>query len=417
MGSSAAWQLSNYGEKVLLIEQQGKKYKEGSSYGASRITRSLGPKKDIFSFLQRQTVEETKKLLQYLNGLDSSKHKMKEIYSTSPVTYLFHKSQEKEIKKFRYKGQKDKFKKAAGDKAFRKLGLTLPDDYIAVREYKKYSGTFNPKALITKLRLGIKKKGNKIRFNQKATSILKKGDYYEVKIKNTKTGKTKKLQAKKVIVAAGPYTVPLLKKMAPYFKRFIMPKRVMLSYFSIDKKRYNSYTKQQKRLIIKAQPMFYQNGEMYFSMIDTIGKNGPVFKMGGHMSRANIPDLEAVWKLQPRNKEIKWNRKEFVKYLRMLEIPIKKKEIIYEKGCACVYSVAKTKIPYVTPILTKNGIVDNNLVMIGGMSGTGAKGCLTYGLLAADLLLDSGDSSPIYQKTKRALGVGRLQKELMKFKL
>ena len=142
MGSSVAWQLSNYGEKVLLLEQQGKTYHGGSSFGASRISRSLGPKNDIFSFVQRRTVAEVKKLLLFLNGIASRKrHKMCDIYQTSPVTYIYHKNQVEELEQLFYKKQKDKYKKASGDAAFRKFGMTVCDEHLVVREYKKHSGT------------------------------------------------------------------------------------------------------------------------------------------------------------------------------------------------------------------------------------------------------------------------------------
>ena len=92
MGSSVAWKLSDYGEKILLIEQQGKKYRGGSSYGKARISRSLGEKKDIFSFVNNRTVEEVKKLIRFLNGIDKTKkHKIQDIYRTSPVSYLLDK--------------------------------------------------------------------------------------------------------------------------------------------------------------------------------------------------------------------------------------------------------------------------------------------------------------------------------------
>ena len=112
MGSSVTWELSNYGEKALLIEQQSKKYSNGSSYGEARISRSLGTKKDIFSFVNNRTIEEISKLLRYLNGINQPKrHKMQDIYNTSPVSYLFHKEQHQEaITKLTYKKQKDKLK-------------------------------------------------------------------------------------------------------------------------------------------------------------------------------------------------------------------------------------------------------------------------------------------------------------------
>jgi hypothetical protein len=51
-------------------------------------------------------------------------------------------------------------------------------------------------------------------------------------------------------------------------------------------------------------------------------------------------------------------------------------------------------------------------VLVGGMSGIGAKGSLAYGLIAADVLLNKDENSGIYLKTKTALGSERLMKDL-----
>ena len=67
MGSSTAWELSKYEQNVLLIEQQDSIYTFGSSFGEARISRSLGPNQDIFSYLQQTSVKETKDLIEYLN--------------------------------------------------------------------------------------------------------------------------------------------------------------------------------------------------------------------------------------------------------------------------------------------------------------------------------------------------------------
>ncbi|MFT5254610.1 MAG: glycine/D-amino acid oxidase-like deaminating enzyme, partial [Flavobacteriales bacterium] len=84
MGSSAAWQLSQYGEKVLLIEQQGPIYTNGSSYGESRISRSLGPENDIFSFIHNKAVSEAKRLISFLNTTEKVDfHSMEDLYVTN----------------------------------------------------------------------------------------------------------------------------------------------------------------------------------------------------------------------------------------------------------------------------------------------------------------------------------------------
>ena len=56
MGSAAAWQLARQGNHVLLLEQQDENYTNGSSYGEARVTRSLGEKEDIFTYLKDECV-------------------------------------------------------------------------------------------------------------------------------------------------------------------------------------------------------------------------------------------------------------------------------------------------------------------------------------------------------------------------
>ena len=98
MGSSTAWELSKYGQNVVLLEQQDSVYTFGSSFGEARISRSLGPKEDIFSFLQQTSVKETKGLINYLNeGESKMLHSMEDIYRTSPVTYIYSISQLNEV--------------------------------------------------------------------------------------------------------------------------------------------------------------------------------------------------------------------------------------------------------------------------------------------------------------------------------
>jgi len=141
-------------------------------------------------------------------------------------------------------------------------------------------------------------------------------------------------------------------------------------------------------------------------MIEKFDKNGaPIIKAGGHQIRRNILDLDKVWTLAPRKKEVKWVKKQFRKYFEMLEIFLKKKEIEMVDAYNCVYSETRTKIPLVTPIYNKFGSLDNNIIVIGGMSGTGAKGCLGYGVIGANLLLGKqGETSKIYRKAVREFG-------------
>ena len=158
MGSSTAWELSKYGQNVLLIEQQDSIYTFGSSYGEARISRSLGPNQDIFSFLQQTSVSEIKKLIDFLNNRELQElHSMEDIYTTSPVTYIYSKSQLNEVKEL-LDGQTDKYEYASNSgEAKEKFGMKISDTTMVIREYKQYSGTLNPKVLIEKTTSGNKK--------------------------------------------------------------------------------------------------------------------------------------------------------------------------------------------------------------------------------------------------------------------
>lgn len=407
MGSSVAWKLVEQGAKVTLLEQQGKTFNHGSSYGAARISRSLGPKKDVFSFVHNRTVKEVGKLVTFLNKKRKKKeHKMEDIYSTSPVSYLYTRDQYDQIDKLRYKKQKNDYRRGSGDAAFRKFGVTLKPDQVLVREFRKHSGTLDPHELIQKLRLAIDLKGGKIAFNQKVTKLTKKEDYFEIEVLNTKSNQPKTLQAKKVVVAAGPYTVEVLKDFAPYFNRVITPKRVLVSYFKIAKERYKKLSEKELKHIIAAQPMFSQIGKEYFSMIEEWAEDGlPIFKAGGHKIRHNIIDLDNAWNLVPRKKELKWTKKKFRKYFESLEIHLRKKDIEQISYCNCLYSMTRSGVPLVTYINNRYGSVDRNIVVIGGMSGVGAKGCLGYGTIGANLILGNPEeSSKMYRKSAKAFG-------------
>lgn len=407
MGTSVMWKLVEQGEKALLVDQEGKDNRNCSSFGSARIARSLGPKKDVFSYVHNQTIEEVKSLIRFLNrNKSSAKHKMEDIYSTSPVSYLYKKDQYDAINKLRYKKQRNDYRRASGDSAFRKFGVTLKDDEVLVREFRKYSGTINPAELINKLRLAIGKKKGKIKYNTKVTKLIKKGDFFELELLNLKTNKSKIIQTKKVIVAAGPYTVSVLKNFAPYFNRVITPKRVLLSYFKISDKRYQQLSETEKKSIFNAQPIFSQIKKEYFSMIERFDENNaPIFKAGGHKIRRNITDIDKVWNLEPRKKEVKWIKKKFRKHFEMLEIFLKKKDIELVAAYNCVYSVTRSEIPLVMNVQNAYGSLDKNIVVIGGMSGIGAKGCLAYGAIGANLILGkTGNDSKIYRKAVKAFG-------------
>ncbi len=411
MGSSTAWELSLNGENVLLIEQQDSVYNFGSSFGEARVSRSLGPKNDIFSYIQQTSVAETKKLISYLNEVSKSKlHKMEDIYSSTPVTYIYDKSQQHEVNVL-LDGQKDRYEYAPGpQKALEMFDMIIPDSSMVIREYKEFSGTLNPKILISKLHQSIKASGNKILFNEKVTSLQKKESHYEIETTNTKTGKTRVIQAKKVVSAAGPYTGTLVKGIAPYVSQLITPKRMFLAFFKIDKNNYTSFSEQQKKRLHEYYPIIAEDDpDMFYSMIEKYDEDGvPILKVGGHFWRTDVKNLDRVWQKELSENEIEWSKKKTLDYFNMLNLPIDSTALKFNKGYSCVYSLTETGIPYVTNILDNKNKKDPNFVIVGGMSGIGAKGSLAYGLLATHLLLNQEDTTSIYQTTKSALGFDRL---------
>ena len=410
MGSSTAWELSKNGQNVLLIEQQDSIYTFGSSLGEARISRSLGQKGDVFSYLQQTSVSETKNLINYLNGGETEiLHSMEDIYTTSPVTYMYSKSQLNEVEEL-LDGQIDKYEYASNStEAREKFGMKISDTSMVIREYKQYSGTLNPKVLIEKLHKGIKKSGNRINYNQKVTSFNKEDGIYKINITDTKTGTIKIILSKKIVAAAGPYNGTLVKAIAPYFSRLISPKRLFLSFLKIDSDTYELLTNEQKIKLKEAYPVAYLNSEIFYSMIEKYDENDrPLLKIGGHLLRTEIKDLDEVWERELTAQEILWSKENTADYLNKLDLPIELSDLEYDRGYSCVYSLTQSEIPYVSQVINNDKEIDSNFVLIGGMSGIGAKGSLAYGLIAADLVLGNENNSFMYQKAKSALGSQRL---------
>lgn len=414
MGSSTAWELSKYNQNVLLIEQQDSIYTFGSSFGEARISRSLGLKDNIFSYLQQTSVSETQYLIDYLNeGQVDVMHKMEDIYTTAPVTYIYYKTQQQEVNDL-LNEQTDSYEYASNATEARdKFDMNIPDTTMVIREFKQFSGTLNPRILIEKLHTGISKSGNRINYNEKVTGLKKQNGIYEINITNSKTGEVKTILSKKVVAAAGPYNTKLVKEIAPYFSELITPKRLFLSFLKINSSKYSLLTDEQKKKIKDFYPVANLNSEIFYSMIEKLDEEEkPLLKVGGHFLRTDIDNLDKVWAKELTVPEIQWSKENTANYLTLLNLPIKISDLEFVRGYSCVYSLTSSEIPYVTNILDNGANVDSSFVLIGGMSGVGAKGSLTYGLIAADLLLNKTDNSAIYQKTKSALGVERLKKDL-----
>lgn len=409
MGSAAGWQLSNAGARVLVLEQQDSVYTYGSSFGESRISRSLGPQGDLFSYLQQTSVAETHKLIEFLNSPGRpQRHSMEDIYTTAPVTYIFGSSQEELVADL-LKGQNDPYEYASSpSEALALFGMTVPDSLRIIRETKPYSGTMNPAVLIAKLHEGIKLAGSRVRYNEKVTRLQRVRDYYRIVTTHSKTGETHTIRAKKVVSAAGPYSGGLLSDLAPYFDRLVTTKRLFLVFFKPDKSFWESLKPAQKSHFKASFPAAEMDSEIFYAMLDHYDEDGiPIIKAGGHFLRTDITDPDKAWELPVTMPEQKWAESHILDYLSYLGFPCSNSALDYYKGYSCVYSLTASEIPYVTRIPYKKDSMDPNVVVIAGLSGVGAKGALAYGLHAADLLLGRDNTNVAYQKASMALGEDR----------
>jgi len=244
---------------------------------------------------------------------------------------------------------------------------------------------------------------NHIFYHHKVLEINKKDNCYLITFINTKTGQTTQLFTKKLIVAAGAYTGELLKDIEPQVSKLITPKRMSLCFFKINKKIYDNYTEKEKIHLQNIFPVFDLRGKQLYAMIEEIGTDGlPIFKGGGHRMYNSFNDLDKAWTTTPAQEEINWVHDSWLNYLKINNLPIKKEDTTYIEGRSCVYSLTDTSIPLVS-IIAKDNETKPQLVVIGGMSGIGAKGSMCYGWIAANLLTDKDDPGMMYQKIKKKL--------------
>ena len=408
MGSSAAWQLASRGQNVILIEQQDSIYTFGSSFGEARISRAMGTEDDIFSFLQQTSVTETQKLISYLNANSSKGHSMDDIYNTSPVTYLFYDQSPSDTKALA-EGQDIKVEHATGSaEVLEKFQMHVSDSTTVLREHQPYSGTMNPGILIQKLHQGIKLSGGTVRYNQRVTGLTRQGNHYRIQLLNTKTRETSSILCAKVVSAAGPYTGRLLNSISPKVDSLISIKRLFLAFFKPSKALTDTLSPNEQRMISNSYPVAEVTSELYYSMIETWDEEGiPIIKVGGHFLRTDIDDLDSVWTQGLSDDEIAWARNQTIRYFHTLGIECRPSEIEFEKGYSCVYSLTESEVPIVANIPYVHDEPDPNAVFMAGMSGVGAKGSLAYGLIAANLLLESHDSTAMYQRTLQALSLNK----------
>lgn len=154
-----------------------------------------------------------------------------------------------------------------------------------------------------------------------------------------------------------------------------------------------------------------------FSMIERISERGtPIIKIGGHFQRSDIQDLDSVWQESLSETEVAWARESLLRHLSLLGIGLTDEHLRLESGYSCVYSLTASEVPYVTQAPKPDGSKDSNLVVVGGLSGVGAKGSLAYGVIAADLLLGRSEPDPVYLAAREAFGFERMRREVMELK-
>lgn len=411
MGSSAAWQLAQSGQKVLLLEKQEAIYTEGSSFGEARISRSLGPPGDIWSYMHNRTVADARELVDLLNQHGESAD-MNDIYSTSPVNYVRHESRRDSLAYL--PEQQDRYELATTpEQARERFGLTLPDDAFIVREYKDYSGTIDPSAVIQMTHRATTLLGGRVAYGQHVTSLSRTSDGFELSVTDVATGRTEQLKVEKVVSAAGPYTGELLQEVAPDFDRLITPKRVFLAFFEVTPQFWNQLSPPEQLGLRNLFPAI--NGTVptrdanSFSMIERYTERGtPIIKIGGHFHRSDIQDLDSIWKQSLSDKEIDWARVSLLRHLSLLGVGLTGDHLRLDSGYSCVYSLTASEVPYVTNAPMPDGRADPDLIVIGGLSGVGAKGSLAYGAIAADLLLNRSETDDDYQAAREAFGFERM---------
>lgn len=392
MGSATAWQLTRAGKKVLLLESQGPIYDRGSSFGNSRITRSLGVEGDVFSLYHNSAVGETQELIDWLRKHEkAANHRLEDIYTTSPVTYIHYRDVKPDVESI-LKNQKDTIEHAASNiDAYEKFGMTVPENASVIREFKANSGKMNPAVLINKLHTAIQLSGSKVQYNSLVTNITRSKNGYDIDIRSSIQDETTSISADQIVLAGGPYNPELLQKLSGQVDQnpahHIEPKRVFLGFMTIKSATYSQLSTLHKQKIAEYFPVIDYSHEFMFGMIDRFDPEGkPVFKIGGHLIRQPITDLDAVWRIPLSQEEISWCMKNMLQYLKSLNIPVDRFDLDYIEGYSCVYSMTENETPIIDYVQNAKGKPDKNAVLIGGMSGVGAKGSMCYGSMAAKLL-------------------------------
>ena len=413
MGSATGWQVSTDTE-VLVLEKQDSIYDSGSSLGEARIARSSNRGDDMWSYMHNTSVDEVENLIDFLNvKTKSNDYSISDIYTTQPVSYLGKMTIHDKLLASLIRQEVDYKMAVTPEEAKKMFDVDLPEDVLLQREYNNYSGTINPEQLINYLHQGININHGEVRYNSEVRSLKKVEGLYEIEILDKTKDLTYTLKSKKVISAAGPYTGVLLKDVAPYFDDLINPQRVFLAFYKIRKEVYKDLPESDIQKLKDAYPVINSSkgtrDGTFFSMIEYYEDGIPVIKIGGHFQRSVVKDMDQVWRLDLNQNERDWALNSTLGYFQLLGLPISEEDIIFDHGYSCVYSLTDNEVPLVTPVLGEGSQLDKSLIVLGGMSGVGAKGAMTYGLLASDILKNQESrTDTMYTHVRSVMGSSRL---------
>ena len=419
MGSAAAWHLADQGQNVILLEKQDSVYSEGSSLGKARIARSNNRGNDIWSYLHNRSVIEVNELIEFLNSRDDT-YSIEDVYTTSPVTYVGRSEIYQQLMSSLIRQKIDYEIAVNKAEAEEKFDVNLPNDVLIQREYNQFSGTINPEQLISYLHQAIRLKGGEVHYNTtvEQLNIDSINREYTLRIKKKNSKGIQKWHAKRIISAAGPFTGQLLHEIVPNIDHLINPQRVFLGFLRITPEVYHNLSEAEKNKLQNFYPVINSSTGTregsFFSMIEYTDKEEvPVIKIGGHFQRSPIENLNNVWQKELSTAEIDWCLKSTLRYFELLKLPIVEEHLEVVDGYSCVYSLTKNEVPIVSPIPDMNKNPNRNFIVMGGMSGVGAKGAMTYGLIAANIMLGNTEQDSMYQIVQKAIGIERLLEEVL----